>query len=61
MYCSRKLVLDNEYYFNLDHAIEKDEYKEIEKPKSPFTNCKFNLSITCVKCNQKYKNKMINR
>lgn len=61
MYCGRKLILDNEYYFNLDHAIEKDGYKKIEKPKSPFTNCKFNLSITCVKCNQKYKNKMINR
>lgn len=61
MYCGRRILLDNEYYFNLEHSIEKDGYLGIEKPKTPFKNCKFNLSITCIKCNQKYKNKMINR
>lgn len=61
MYCGRKLVLDNEFYFNLDHSIEKDGYEGVAEPKTSFENCKFNLSLTCIKCNQKYKNKMISR
>ncbi|MTK06674.1 MAG: hypothetical protein F8N38_06290 [Hungatella sp.] len=61
MYCGRKLVLDNEYYFNLEHSIEKDGYPGIEKPKTPFKHCKYNLSVACIRCNQKYKNKMIER
>lgn len=61
MYCGRKLVLDNEYFFNLEHSIEKDGYPGIDEPKTPFKHCKHNIAVSCIRCNQKYKNRMIER
>lgn len=61
MYCGRKLIIDNENLFNLEHSIERDGYPNIDKPKTPFKHCKYNLSVACIRCNQKYKNRMIER
>lgn len=61
MYCGRKLVIDNEEYFHIEHSIEQDGYAEGDKKNMPFTYCKFNVSYACMKCNLKYKKRMIER
>lgn len=61
MYCGRKVLIDNEAYYQVEHSIEQAGYVDGDSKKIPFTNCKFNLSLACMKCNQKYKNQMIER
>lgn len=61
MYCGRKVIIDNEAYYQVEHSIEQNGYVDGNEKEIPFTNCKFNLSLACMKCNQKYKNRMIER
>lgn len=60
MYCGKNLKMDNNYLFNLEHSIEKGGYGKDKN--IPFlTHCKFNLSVACPTCNQKYKTRMIEK
>lgn len=56
MYCGKNIKVDDKEEFNIEHSLEKsmniDGYNFLE-------NCKFNLSIACHSCNQKYKTRMI--
>ena len=44
MYCYRKLEIDEDVNCHLEHTIEQDTIKLL-------TDCHYNLSITCPKCN----------
>lgn len=56
MYCGKNIRVDDKEEFNIEHSLEKsmniDGYNFLK-------NCKFNLSIACPSCNQKYKTRMI--
>lgn len=55
MYCKKKLEIQGEFDYNLEHSIEKSNGGD----GSFLRNCKFNLSVSCSKCNQKFKAMMI--
>ena len=56
MYCGKNMRVDNKEEFNIEHSLEKS--MNIEGCNF-LENCKFNLSLACPSCNQKYKTKMI--
>lgn len=49
MYCYNSIKINGNIYADLEHGIEKSIDNEI------FENCIPNISISCSKCNQKYK------
>lgn len=55
MYCGKRINHDDNPIYNLEHSIEKtideNEYYILR-------HCKFNISIACPTCNQKYKKRM---
>lgn len=56
MYCGKNIYIDDKEEFNIEHSIEKS----MDVSNSKFlVNCKYNLSIACPSCNQKYKTRMI--
>ena len=61
MYCGRKVIIDDENFYQVEHSIEQKGYIDVDKKGIPFTHCKFNHALACMKCNQKYKNRMIER
>lgn len=56
MYCGKNIKVDDKEEFNIEHSLEKSMNV---KEKNFLENCKFNLSIACPSCNQKYKTRMI--
>lgn len=56
MYCGKNIKVDDKEEFNLEHSLEKS--MKIEE-NNFLENCKYNLSIACPSCNQKYKTRMI--
>ena len=61
MYCGKSLSIDNDLAFNIEHSIEKSGYGNIKDDIKFLKHCKFNMSVACYSCNQKYKNRMIDR
>ena len=61
MYCGKSLCIDNDMAFNIEHSIEKSGYKGIKDDINFLKHCKFNMSVACYSCNQKYKNRMVER
>ena len=59
MYCGRKIDIDNQIYSDIEHSIEKKGQNEQDGKESILTHCKFNMSLSCSKCNQKYKTRML--
>lgn len=55
MYCGKRINHDDNYIFNLEHSIEKTID---EKDYYILKHCKFNISVACPTCNQKYKKRM---
>lgn len=56
MYCGKNIIVDDKEEFNIEHSLEKN----MNVGDNNFlTNCKYNLSIACPSCNQKYKTRMI--
>ncbi|MGU8702739.1 HNH endonuclease [Clostridium perfringens] len=56
MYCGKNIRVDDKEEFNIEHSLEKS----MKLGENNFLeNCKFNLSIACPSCNQKYKTRMI--
>lgn len=56
MYCGKSIKVDGKEEFNIEHSLEKSMV--IEKDNF-LKECKYNLSIACPSCNQKYKTRMI--
>lgn len=56
MYCGKSLKIDGNITCNLEHSIEKSNQSE---GINFLEHCKFNLSVSCISCNQKYKKRMI--
>lgn len=67
MYCGKKLRIDSNLGFNIEHSIEKGGYEKDTHAKTKdndikfLKHCKYNLSVACYACNQKYKTRMIER
>ncbi|WP_024292373.1 hypothetical protein [Lacrimispora indolis] len=59
MYCGRKIDIDNQIYSDIEHSVEKKGQYEQNGKESILTHCKFNMSLSCSKCNQKYKTRML--
>lgn len=56
MYCGKNICVDDKYDYNVEHSLEKS----MKIGKSNFLeHCKFNMSIACHDCNQRYKTRMI--
>ena len=56
MYCGKNIKVDDKEEYNIEHSLEKS----IIIAKDNFLKeCKYNLSIACPTCNQKYKTRMI--
>lgn len=56
MYCGKNIYVDDKYDYNVEHSLEKS----MKVDKNNFLeHCKFNMSIACHDCNQKYKTRMI--
>ena len=56
MYCGKNIYVDNKHDYNVEHSLEKS----MKVGKNNFLeHCKFNMSIACHDCNQKYKTRMI--
>lgn len=53
MYCGKKVVLESDYRYQLEHAVDKDGniHQEIDC-NDVLKHCKFNLAISCPECNQ---------
>lgn len=60
MYCGRNLKIDDDIQLNIEHSIEKGGYEK-DKIVEFLAHCKFNLSVACQSCNQKYKTRMIEK
>ncbi|MBN9645573.1 hypothetical protein J0L31_01165 [Terrisporobacter glycolicus] len=56
MYCGKSIITDSKEEFNIEHSLEKS--MKIND-NNFLENCKYNLSIACPSCNQKYKTRMI--
>lgn len=56
MYCGKRIKVDNKSSYNIEHSLEKSMCL---KDNNFLEHCKFNLSISCPDCNQKYKTRMI--
>lgn len=56
MYCGKNICVDDKYDYNIEHSLEKS----MKVDKNNFLeHCKFNMSIACHDCNQRYKTRMI--
>lgn len=53
MYCGKKLVIESDYRYQIEHAVDKDGniHQEIDS-NEVLKHCKFNLAISCPECNQ---------
>lgn len=53
MYCGKKVVIESDYRFQIEHAVDKDgnRYQELDSS-SALMHCKYNLAISCSECNQ---------
>lgn len=56
MYCGKSIKVDNKTSYNIEHSLEKSMCLDNN---NFLKHCKFNLSISCPDCNQKYKTRMI--
>ncbi len=56
MYCGKNIITDDKAEFNIEHSLEKSMQVDGQ---NFLENCKYNLSIACPSCNQKYKTRMI--
>ena len=56
MYCGKKIIVEGEDLFQIEHAVDKDGniHQEIDKT-GALVHCKYNLAISCPKCNQECK------
>lgn len=60
MYCGRKLTIEGEDFSHLEHSVDKKgNIDQKEEDSSCLMHCKFNIALSCPKCNTVYKKKVI--
>lgn len=53
MYCGKKVIIESDYRFQLEHTVDKDGNINQELDcNEVLKHCKFNLAISCSECNQ---------
>ena len=59
MYCGKKVEIEGDKYYHLEHSVDKDGNGHQEKDFSgALKHCKFNLAIACPECNDVCKKKV---
>lgn len=53
MYCGKKVTVESDEHFQIEHAVDKDGnmHQEVDKT-GALVHCKYNLAISCPECNQ---------
>lgn len=56
MYCGKKVSIDGDYIYQIEHSVDKDGNRHQEcDPHEVLKHCKFNMAISCSACNMTCK------
>lgn len=58
MYCGKRLEIDGDKILQLEHSVDKDGNYNQRSKKTLLLHCKYNLAVSCVKCNEVYKKRI---
>lgn len=59
MYCGKKVEIEGDRLYHLEHSVDKDGNKHQEKDLGDILkHCKYNMSIACRECNEVCKKKV---
>lgn len=58
MYCGKQLTQDQDRIVQIEHSVDKEGNINQKEKHTFLEHCKYNLALSCVKCNEEYKKRV---